>query len=90
MTGNQMLHPLNLRNAAGALDRPRILPKEALASTGLHERSSFSLPDCNIRSDRNLEASLPFLDIPFGCRRITFDPADILTDIGHGYRLPAD
>jgi hypothetical protein len=47
--------------------------------------------ECNRhKSDFVLHSSLPFLDVSFGCRRITFDPARLVSNIGHPGNFIAD
>ena len=90
MTCNQMLCALDFGDPAGPFNRAHIVPENTLTTTSLDEGAPFSLPNRLIGDDGVLHSSLPFLDVSFGCRRITFDPARLVSNIGHGGNFIAD
>jgi hypothetical protein len=85
-----VLHSLDVGDAAGTLDRTYVDPKDALTATRLDECGSLRLPDRGIGSNCDLNALLPFLCVPLGCRRVAFYLADFVTDIGYARSLLAD
>src|SRR6185437_11148239 len=87
---DQVLHALHTGDPACMLNRAHVVPEESLATTRHDECSSLGLRDCRIGIDISLDASLPFLDIALGRRRVALNPADPLTDIGDLLRLRTD
>ncbi len=83
MTCNQMLSALYFGDPASPFNRAHIVPENTLTTTSLHEGAPFSLPNSFIGDDGVLHSSLPFLDVSFRCRRITFDPARLVSNIGY-------
>src|SRR5690349_13647108 len=87
---NQVLHALDLSNAAGMFDRTHVVSKDALAAARLDKRCLLGFPDRWVSDDGDLDAALPFLNVPLGCGRVALDLADLVTDIGHARRLLAN